>query len=479
MTLLNKIFLYQDKSSSMKEEASNNTTKVERTVHRALVILDDWNLIESHSMFWDQLRNVSYDLEFKMVDDMSIKLDFYGEQLYESIILCVPTMTDEQAKNSELSLKKILKHFDEGHNLMIIADKNVNSFLRSLVTEFGVDFDDYDSQVKDSLYLHSQKSSLSTELLELRSNEIIVTKNVIPVKNVFHYPNSHILYEGIGLETDPHNQYLFPVLRADENSLPKQPYSIEGIGLETDPHNQYLFPVLRADENSYSVNSKSGLYYNFGEKIKLVAGYQGRNNKRVTITGSTSLCSNKFYFLSSVDQDPLNSPNAQFCKELIQWNTQKSGVLKYDNERHHRKSDGKTLDIYRIKDELEYMVDIYEYDLKSDSWKPYLTDDLQIEYTMMDPFYRLQLKMLSMGKPTYTTSFKSPDKWGVFKFIIDYKRVGYSYLDITTKCPLKPFRHDEYERFLSIAYPYYISVFSVIFGFVIFVIVFFFSSNKN
>lgn len=387
MTLLNYIFLIDEKASYGNSQIKTNSTKVERSSSRALVILDDWNMIETHSLFWDQLRGASYQLEFKMVDDSSIKLDFYGEQIYETIILCVPSLTDDSAKNSELAVKKILKNFDEGHNLMIIADKNVNSYLRNLVTEFGVDFDDYDSQVKDSLYLHSSKAYLNPDLVELRDNEIIVTKNVIPVKNVFRHPNNYILYEGIGLEADSHNNY--------------------------------LFTALRAEDNTYSVNSNNGLYYNFGEKIKLVAAYQGKNNKRVTISGSSSLCSNKFYFLSSIDgTDPLNSPNAQFCHDLIFWNTQKTGVLKYENVRHQRKSDGKTLDIYRIKDEIEYMVDIYEYDFKTDSWKPYLTDDLQIEYTMMDPFYRLQLRMLKLGQPTYYTNFKVRNQFKIILILI-------------------------------------------------------------
>jgi len=35
-----------------------------------------------------------------------------------------------------------LKYFDDGHDIMIFADKTVGSFLRKFVTEFGVDFDD-------------------------------------------------------------------------------------------------------------------------------------------------------------------------------------------------------------------------------------------------------------------------------------------------------------------------------------------------
>ena len=52
------------------------------------------------------------------------------------------------------------------------------------------------------------------------------------------------------------------------------------------------------------------------------------------------------------------------------------------------------------------MVDIYEFDYKLNQWKPYLTDDLQVEFVMMNPYVRQQMKMLSPSKPTYHISFK-------------------------------------------------------------------------
>lgn len=47
------------------------------------------------------------------------------------------------ALKSEIKIKNLLKYFDDGHDIMIFADKSVGSFLRKFVTEFGVDFDDY------------------------------------------------------------------------------------------------------------------------------------------------------------------------------------------------------------------------------------------------------------------------------------------------------------------------------------------------
>lgn len=139
----------------------------------------------------------------------------------------------------------------------------------------------------------------------MKNNEIIATKNTIGISAVGKSPKGFILYEGIGQETDSGNQY--------------------------------LFPILKADENSFSINTKTPVYYNNGDKIKLVNGYQGRNNRRVIISGSINMCSNKFYYLSNVDNNrPINSPNAIFCQDLLNWNFQRTGVLKYENIRHQR-----------------------------------------------------------------------------------------------------------------------------------------------
>lgn len=361
------------------QDNSYNDNYLNNKTNKALVLLDDWLLIQSHSLFWNQIKHLNYELEFKTIDDSNIKLDYYGEKLYDIIILYIPSFTEEDSKMSSFSVKKIVKYFDEGHNIMIIADKHVNSYIRSLSTEFGIDFDDYNSQVKDSLYLHKNDLNLNADFIKMNTNTISITKNVTPIKNVFRQTNSYILYEGIGLEIDVHNKY--------------------------------AFPILSADENAYSVNSENEIFYNVGEKIKLVAGYQGRNNKRVTILGSYTLCSNKFYYLSSSKEqktnfDPLNSPNALLCEDIINWNFEKTGILAYNNIKHHKLPEEITLETYRVKDDIEYMVDIFEFDYKNNIWKPYLTDDLQIEFTMMDPFYRIQMKIKSPNKPTYYTSFK-------------------------------------------------------------------------
>jgi len=250
---------------------------------------------------------MNFELEFKTVDDPSIKLTNFGEYLYSNIILFAPTFTEDFSKTTEIKVASLLKFFDDGHDLMIFGSKESGNFLRKLVTEFGVDFDNYDTEVKDSLYLHHLKDSLNPDLISMKRDSIITTKNTINISAVTRQPKGYILYEGLGMDIDQNNNY--------------------------------VFPILKADENSYSIDPKTRRIFGNGEKIKLVTGYQARNNRRVVISGSTSLCSNKFYFLSSNDgTKPQASPNALFCQDMLNWNFQRSGVLKYENVKHHRVS---------------------------------------------------------------------------------------------------------------------------------------------
>lgn len=61
-----------------------------------------------------------------------------------------------------------------------------------------------------------------------------------------------------------------------------------------------------------------------------------------------------------------------------------------------------------------------------------------------------------------------PDVYGVFKYVVKYTRPGYSRIERSITVPVRPFRHNEYERFIPAAYPYYASAFSMMAGFFVF-----------
>ncbi len=93
-----------------------------------------------------------------------------------------------------------------------------------------------------------------------------------------------------------------------------------------------MFPILRAEPTTFSFNQEknSGEFSkNSGEALTLVSGYQTRNNQRVSISGSLSMCSNDNFHLTIGSEGGLeSSANFKFCQELYQWTFQQRGVLK-------------------------------------------------------------------------------------------------------------------------------------------------------
>ncbi|KAH7282521.1 hypothetical protein KP509_35G034400 [Ceratopteris richardii] len=253
------------------------------------------------------------------------------------------------------------------------------------------------------------------------------------------------------------------------------PVLFQGIAHSVAPANDLVIKVLSASASAYSANPEvqlNGPPSLSGTSISLVSVLQARNNARVLISGSLSLFSNKFFvfpfkkFGSSTSFQ--RSGNQMFAEEISKWVFHERGHLKAVNVHHHKVGNLEEPSMYRITDHIEYSVEIYEWTGKT--WKPYVADDVQVQFYMMSPYI---LKTLNHnGQGLYTTSFQVPDVYGVFQFKLDYNRLGYTTLAISKQIPVRPFRHNEYERFIPAAYPYYSSSFSMMFGFFLFGVVF-------
>lgn len=93
-----------------------------------------------------------------------------------------------------------------------------------------------------------------------------------------------------------------------------------------------------------------------------------------------------------------------------------------------------------------------------------MADDVQLEFTMLDPHLRLPL--LSTPSPSsnstrFSAHFLAPDRHGVFTARVDYRRPGWSFVDEKVVMSITPPRHDEYDRFILGALAYYAGAFSV------------------
>ncbi|KAJ7967356.1 Dolichyl-diphosphooligosaccharide--protein glycosyltransferase 48 kDa subunit [Quillaja saponaria] len=404
------------------------------TDRRILVLLDDFAIKSSHSLYFKSLQSRGFDLEFKLADDPKIGLHRYGQYLYDGLILFSPTI---ERFGGSIDLAAIVDFVDSGHDLIIAADTNASDLIREIATECGVDFDE------DPAAMVIDHTGYAVSAVE-GDHTLIASDDFI---------KSDVILGSKQLEA--------PVL-------------FQGIGHSLNPSNSLVLKALSASASAYSANPKSKLTAPpslTGSAISLVSIVQARNNARILISGSLNMFSNRF-FRSGVQKagSPTKhekSGNEQFLIEVSKWVFHERGHLKAVSVRHHKVEEEDEPAVYRINDDLKYSVEIYEW--SGTSWGPYVADDVQVQFYMMSPYV---LKTLSTDKTgLYFTSFKVPDVYGVFQFKVEYQKLGYTSLSLSKQIPVRPYKHNEYERFIPAAYPYYGAAFSMMAGFFLFTVV--------
>lgn len=107
---------------------------------------------------------------------------------------------------------------------------------------------------------------------------------------------------------------------------------------------------------------------------------------------------------------------------------------------------------------------------------PYEANDVQLELIMLDPYVRQTMKLMAGDATTayYRALTMLPDHHGVFTFRVHYQRPGLSVVDVKDVVTLRHFWHNEYPRFLSAAWPYYVATASVSVAFSVFVVLWLF-----
>ncbi|KAF3330185.1 dolichyl-diphosphooligosaccharide--protein glycosyltransferase subunit [Carex littledalei] len=397
------------------------------TARRLLVLLDDLALRSSHSIFFNSLISRGYQLEFKLADDSSLSLQRYGQSLYDGLILFAPSVS---RFGGSLDQNKVLEFVDAGHDLILAVDSSASDLIRGIATDCGADFDeDSEAVVID----HLSYAVSDTE----GDHTLIASDNFI---------KSNVIFGDKAIEA--------PIL-------------FRGIGHSVNPANTLVLKALTASPSAYSANPRAKLSSPpplTGSAISLVSLMQARNHARVLISGSLEMFSNRcvmmFYFLMAKYNRYEKSGNEQLVTEVAKWVFHERGHLKAINVKHNKVGETTEPGMYRVNDDLEYSVEIYEWSGKS--WEPYVADDVQLQFFMMSPYV---LKTMSTNKKgLYSTSFKVPDVYGVFQFKVEYERLGYTSVSLAKQIPVRPFKHNEYERFIPAAFPYYTASFSTNFS---------------
>lgn len=159
----------------------------EKSQNKTLVLLDTWATIETHSMFFDYIRNMggkNHTLEFKLISGQAsetVNIQKLDKYFYDNIILMAPTVKDY---GLDLKIKDILQFVDFHHNLMVFLNNESRQISRDLANEFGVNFDEY------GYTLHGGLAPKKTSQAGFKNKNVAWSKNMFdPLTRVFTQPS--------------------------------------------------------------------------------------------------------------------------------------------------------------------------------------------------------------------------------------------------------------------------------------------------
>ena len=413
------------------------SSEAAKTGKKTLVLLENYSIKDTHSIFFEDLKLRGYQLTFKLADDPNLALSKYGEYLYEGLIVFAPSVEEF---GGSIDVNAITDFVDNGEgNVLIAASSEVGEILRDLGMEVGLELDERGTSVIDHLN-YDVKDQGDHTLIVVDPANVIDADLIVGKKS-----DSPYLYRGLGMTSDPENPLILEIMTGATTS-----YS--------------YFPTDAIEEYPHAV----------GKSTLLIAGLQARNNARLVFSGSIDFFSNEFFAIpvlkavSGAAQFE-QSANQAVAIALSQWVFKEVGVLRVGSISHRRVGDSEPPTAYTVEDVVRYEIEIQEF--KNGKWVPFMAEDVQLEFFRIDPFV-CQFMKKTPDKKAFSITFKIPDVYGVFQFKVDYMRMGYSHLFSTTQVSVRPFEHTQYERFIPSAFPYYASSFSMLIGLFLFSVVF-------
>lgn len=402
---------------------------------RVLVLVDNPSIRNTHSIFLKSLEERGHQVTISMADDANLSLISYGESNYDHLIIFAPSVEEF---GGSINVAEITKFIDIGGNVLLAGGPNVGDAVRDLVTEVGFEVDEDKTEVIDHHNFYPQLDNGHHTTIVVPASNLINSKLIVGNKDSLN----SILYRGVALISNPSNNLRLEILTA-----PTTAFS--------------FIPATVVDEYPAAI----------GRSTVLVGAIQARNNARVVVTGSLDMFADEF--INAV-VGTAKSGNLNFVTSLSQWVLKEVGVLRVESVQHHKIGETKPPTEYTIMEDVFYEINIQE--LQNGQWVPFQGKDVQLEFVRIDPFVRTTLKNKN-GK--LSTVFKVPDVYGVFKFLVDYRRVGYTHLYNVQQVSVRPLTHTQYERFSICAYPYYVSAFSMMLGVFLFSFVFLYYKEKS
>ncbi|KAL3473925.1 Dolichyl-diphosphooligosaccharide--protein glycosyltransferase subunit WBP1 [Aspergillus californicus] len=427
--------------------------------NRLLVVLEDSAEKGLYSTLWGDLEERGYNLIFESPKNQQLSLFELGDRAYDHVLLLPPK---SKGFGPSLSPKNLVDFMNsDGNILLALSGKSTTP---SAVSSLLIEFD---------LHLSTDRSSVAVD---------------------------HFNYDTISA-SDKHDVLVLP---RPGNFRPDVKDFFGGDGVlaipSASPHTlgdtSLLAPILRAPTTAYSHNPKedSGSVeevFATGSQLAIVSAMQARNSARFSLLGSVESLKDEWF--SATVKAPggkeVKTSNRDFAKQLTSWTFKETGVLKVGKIEHHLAKDDITAEdlnptIYRIKNETVFSIEISEY--ANDKYIPFTVpanDALQLEFTMLSPFHRLDLQptQTTENSTIFSTQFTVPDQHGIFSFRVNYKRPFLTNIEEKHEVTVRHYAHNEYPRSWKITggWVWIAGLWSVVGGFLAFVIVWLYSAPTS
>lgn len=233
----------------------------------------------------------------------------------------------------------------------------------------------------------------------------------------------------------------------------------------------YVYDARDQDEPSVS----SDALWASGSQVVFGAALESRSSH------------SRFLWMGSDAEFIKKSPVAE---HLSSWVLQEKNILRIDSVTHYKISDTSATEIeinpevYKVGDTARYEITVQEW-VDNNKWRGYDANDLQLEFVMLDPYYRLNLvKDTAKSSPEYSvyyTEFKVPDQHGMFTFRMEYARPGYTVLESSQVVTVRHTANDEWPRSWEItnSWVYLTSAVCTVVSFAVFVVLYIYSGSGS
>jgi len=393
-----------------------------------LVIVEDSHQNDS-SLFFDDLRAQGYELAFRAPKDENPLLVEYDVPAFSHIIFFA---SESKIFAKDITPQSIVELVSGGTNLLI-ALSSKQTPLSSLAAEF-------------SLILPPPGTPLLSFFPERSDPPSVIPIDAPASSAILSSKMAPVWFSGVPLALG-NNPLLVPILSA--------------------PLESFAGDVDSGADALVDATEKNGEGLWAGSQLNVATGFQAVGGARVTWVGGVDVFSDKF--ATKEVSKGVKSGNTEFARDVAAWTFQESLVLRIDSTTHHLVNSTTPSDLYTTNDNIVFTAHISRFNPKTSKWVPYSDiQDMQLEFTMLDPHIRIALPPVPGSPGKYSVTFRAPDRHGVFKFVINYKRKGWTHLHSSTTVSVAPPRHDGYPRFLSAAWPYYAGAISTSVGFFVF-----------